>query len=104
MGTGRKFAVCVTISKKGDLFLKVKVQPNSSKSGISGIFDGALKVSLNSPPVEGKANDELIKYLSKFLHIPKRNIEIVQGERGRIKTVKIEGISEEILREKIGAK
>ncbi len=99
----KRFAVCVTISKKGDILLKVKVHPNSSKSGIDGVYGDCIKIKLNSPPVEGKANGELLKYLSKFLKVPKSKLEIVSGEKGRTKIIKISGIKEEDLRKKIGA-
>ena len=100
MDTGKRSVVCVTISKKGEILLKVKVQPNSSKSGIEGIYGDSLKIKLNSPPVEGKANGELLKFLSKFLKVPKGNLEIISGKNSRIKTIKITGIDERELKEK----
>ena len=67
--------------------LRVKVIPRSSKSGILGKHDGRLKVRVNSPPVDGEANKELIKILSKSLGIAKSAIFLVAGESSRNKTL-----------------
>lgn len=68
--------------------IQVKVIPGSSRSEISEILDnGQLKIKLNSPPIEGKANKECIKLLSKELKLPKSSIEIVSGDKSRNKIV-----------------
>ena len=69
--------------------------PRASKPGIAGTRDGALLVRLQSPPVEGAANTELIQALSDALDVPRRSISIVAGERSRQKRVRIEGVSED---------
>ena len=66
--------------------------PRAGKSGPAGIRDGALLVRLNAPPVEGAANAELIDVLARLFDIPKRNVTIVQGERSRIKRVRLDGV------------
>lgn len=80
--------------------IKIKVEPRSSKSGIVGPYGDALKVKLTSPPVEGKANKELVEVLAKELGVHKKDIEIVSGQSSKNKTVKITGIEsrEEILK------
>ncbi len=70
--------------------LRVRVTPNSSKCGIAGTFVDSsgqtfLKISLASVPEKGKANQELIKYLSKILHQGKTNFSILSGETDRYK-------------------
>jgi len=80
------------------LLLRVKVVTRSSKSGIQGIWEDGLKVSLKSPPVDGKANRELIDVLSKAFGRPKKNIEIVRGFTGRNKVVLIIGAKEKDLK------
>ena len=84
------------MSKKGDprksLSVKVKVEPRSSKSGIIGLYGDALKVKLTSPPVDGKANEELVELLAKECGIPKSAIEIVSGQSSKNKLVRIAGI------------
>lgn len=73
--------------------LNVRVSPRASKSCVQGVLGGEVKVALQSPPVDGKANQELIKLLSKLLKIPKSNIEIIRGETSRNKTVLLRGLN-----------
>lgn len=72
-----------------DLVLTVKVQPKASKDEISGIQDGALKIRITAPPVDGKANKHLIGYLAKLFKVPKSAIELLAGETGRNKRLLI---------------
>lgn len=72
--------------------LKVKVEPRSSKSGIAGLHGDALKVKLTSPPVEGKANKELVEILAKACGVKKSDVEIVSGTGSKNKLVRIAGI------------
>ena len=81
--------------KDGNLIFNVRVVPRASKSEIAGIFDGALKIRLASPPVDGAANAELIKLLSKTLGVSKSAIEILGGQSARTKQVKISGVEAE---------
>jgi hypothetical protein len=79
------------VRKDGEyLRLLVRVQPRSSRSGIEGIRDGALRVAVHAPPDKGAANDELIKVLSKALGLPKSAFEIVSGGKSRNKEIRIE--------------
>ncbi|MGH9239806.1 MAG: DUF167 domain-containing protein [Vicinamibacterales bacterium] len=71
--------------------VNIRVIPRASKSAIAGIRDDAVLVRLKAPPVEGAANDELIRFLADLLGVPQRNIEIVSGERSRGKRVRISG-------------
>lgn len=73
---------------------EVTVSPKSSRS--EAVIDGdSIKIYLNSPPADGKANAELIKLLSKKLHIAKSSICIIKGEKSRKKKILIEGFSKE---------
>lgn len=74
----------------------VKVIPNSSKCEISGIIGAGLKIKLDVPPVEGKANEKCIKILSKLLDVPKTAITIVSGETCKNKILFIKGDAEEL--------
>lgn len=82
--------------------LTLFIQPKASKNEIIGPHNGALKIKITAPPVDGKANAALIEFLSDVLDVPKRNIEILKGETGRNKSVEILEISEEDLRRKLG--
>ncbi|MDT3700301.1 MAG: DUF167 domain-containing protein [Thermincola sp.] len=81
--------------------LKIKVQPRASKSRIAGVLGDALKVTLTAPPVDGAANAACIEFFSRLIGIPKNRIEIVSGQTGRTKLIKIFGINSADLREKI---
>ena len=77
----------------GGIIFDVRVVPRASKSEIVGESGGALKVRISSPPVDGAANAELLKLLSKKLRVSKNNIKIVSGETSRSKKVKIYGLN-----------
>ena len=79
-------------SKKG-VTLKVKVEPRSSRKGISGVVGDAIKIKLNAPPVGGAANEELIEVLSEEFGIKKTSIRILRGMSSRNKVVEIEGVT-----------
>ncbi len=75
------------------LIIKIKVEPRSSRSGITGFYGEGLKVKLSSPPVEGKANKELIEVLAKKFGIRKKDVEIIKGEKSKNKIVKLYGVT-----------
>jgi len=81
------------VEKNGVVMFAVRVVPRASKSRIVGEHDGALKVQLVSPPVDGAANIELVKLLAKELRVSKSDVEIVSGHASRSKQVSINGIS-----------
>jgi len=70
--------------------ITVKITPRASKNEIVGELAGMLKIKLKAPPVDGEANKELIKFLSKEWKIPKSKIKIVKGLTSRTKTIIIE--------------
>ena len=74
------------------MIFTVRVVPRASKSEIVGEMDGALKIRIASPPVEGAANHELIRVLSKFFVVSKSSVEIIKGQTSKTKQVKIDGI------------
>jgi len=77
--------------KDGALIFTARVVPRASKSEIIGEHDGALKVKLKSPPIDGAANAELIKVLAKFFNVPKSAVEILKGQTAKTKQIKITG-------------
>ena len=89
----------ITKYKNGVTF-KVKVIPNSSASQITEIIEDYLKIKLNAPPIENKANKETIGLISKSFGIPKSSIEIVFGDKNKLKTIYVP-LSEDELRTKI---
>ena len=75
------------------LRLQVLVGPNARKSEIIGVQDGALKIKLQAQPVEGKANEALVRFLAERLDLPRKAIELTRGATSRNKTVEIRGIA-----------
>jgi len=75
--------------------LCIKVIPRASKSGVQGLHGDALKIRLHAPPVDGKANEALIRFLAKTLDVPRARIEIRSGQTSRRKTIRIAGITAE---------
>jgi hypothetical protein len=69
---------------------QVKVKPNSRKQNIEESTDGSLTIHLKSPPVEGKANKELIELLAKKFDVPKSQIRIKSGLSSRTKLIEID--------------
>ena len=80
----------------------VRVIPRSSRSEIVGELNGAVKVRLASPPVDGAANAELIKLLSKSLGVPKSAVTIVSGVTSKTKRLRVDGVTDQQLRKAIG--
>jgi uncharacterized protein (TIGR00251 family) len=78
--------------KKEDLKITVLIKPRSSRNAVLGIHDDALKIALTAPPVEGKANKSLIKFLSKTLHLPQSDIQIIKGAKSKKKVLLIRNI------------
>ncbi|WP_226684744.1 DUF167 family protein YggU [Shewanella indica] len=73
-----------------DLLLNLYIQPKASRDQLVGLHGEEFKVAITAPPVDGKANAHLTKYLSKTFKVPKGQIAIVKGELGRHKQVRIE--------------
>jgi uncharacterized protein (TIGR00251 family) len=77
--------------KDGALSFKVRVVPRASRSEISGEHDGALRVRIAAPPVNGAANDELIRTLARAFEVSRSNVEIVAGHNSRSKQISVRG-------------
>ena len=78
--------------------LPVRVHPGARRNAITGIHDGALKISLITPPTDGRANQALIAFLAAELHIPRARITLLTGAASRSKSLRIAGLSAAQLR------
>lgn len=74
--------------------IKVRVVPRASRSEIVGLHDDAWKVRLMSPPVDGAANEELIRLLSKILGVAKTDIDLLSGQTSKTKRLRIGGLTQ----------
>jgi uncharacterized protein (TIGR00251 family) len=80
----------------------VKVQPRARRNAVTGELDGALKLALTAPPVEGKANEACVEFLAKFLKVPRSSVTIASGLTSRRKVVRVAGLSAKELRQRLG--
>jgi uncharacterized protein len=79
----------------GTVVFAVRVQPRASKDEITGEIAGAIKIRLQAPAVEGRANEALIEFLAELLKTPKGAVRILSSERGRIKRLEIRGVTKQ---------
>ena len=77
----------------GALVFAVRVAPRAGRTAAAGAHGGALKVRVAAPPVDGAANEELARFLSKTFGVPARAVEIVSGHASRTKLVRVRGAS-----------
>ena len=83
----------------GRVRFAVRVQPRAAKTEIAGLYGDAIKVRLSAPPVDGAANDALVKFFAEIFAVARRDVRIVAGETSRSKIVEVEGITERAVRE-----
>lgn len=82
--------------------LAIRVTPRARKNQVAQIMaDGTIKITLTAPPVEGKANTALVKFLAEILQVPVNSIEIVAGASGRSKLVTISGLDVDVAYQRI---
>ena len=81
-------------AREGTVTFSVRVQPRASKDEIAGVMDGALKVRLQAPALEDRANEALCEYLADLLKTPKAAVRILSGHRSRRKRVEVRGVTE----------
>ncbi len=84
--------------KDGRITFEVRVVPRAARTELAGEMGDAVKVRVSSPPVDGTANAELIKFLAKMLGVAKGDIEIVSGQASKTKRVQVTGVTGEQLR------
>jgi len=82
-------------TQDGGVILAVRVQPRASKTEIAGVMDGALKVRLQAPALEDRANEALCEFLAHLLKTPKSAVRILSGHRSRSKRVEIRGMTQQ---------
>ena len=88
----------LVIEEDGACTFRVRVAPRSRRDGVVGLFGEALKVRLAAPPVDGKANRALQRFLAKRLDVSPSAVEILSGVASRRKRVRVTGVSAEAVR------
>jgi uncharacterized protein (TIGR00251 family) len=72
--------------------VRIRVQPRASRTEIAGEHDGALKVRVAAPPVDGAANEELVRFIAKRMGVAQSRVRVTTGETGRSKVIEIDGV------------
>lgn len=80
------------VERGGGVEVDVRVVPRSSREAVVGEHDGALRIALTAPPVDGEANAALVAFVARALSVPKASVRIVRGERSKRKTLAIAGV------------
>ena len=80
----------------------VKVHPRAKKDAITGEIGEALKLSLNAPPLEGRANQACIEFFAKLLKVSRSSISIASGQNSRNKLIRVTGLSAEEIGKRLG--
>lgn len=83
--------------------LTVKVHPRAKRTAITGRLGEAYKLDLAAPPVDGKANEECLRFFAKLAGVPRARVRIIAGLTGRNKVVEVDGIDQEELEERLTA-
>jgi uncharacterized protein (TIGR00251 family) len=79
----------------GTVSFPVRVQPRASKNEIAGVMGGALKIRLQAPALENRANEALVEFLAHLLKTPKAAVRILSGDRSRTKRIEIRGVTKQ---------
>lgn len=101
-----EFRLSVTRNRTGRIMIKVqdssqgvtfavKVHPRAKKNAITGELGDALKVSLTTPPVEGRANEACTEFFANLLKVPRSSVTIASGQASRNKVIRVAGVSRE---------
>lgn len=84
------------------IILTIHASPRAARNQIQGLHGDALKVRLQAPPVDGKANETLVEYLAEVLDVPRRQVTLLSGETNRHKRLAVRGISAQAVKARLG--
>jgi len=92
----------LTVSEKSDAAtFQVRVIPRAKRTEIVGVLGGAVKIKLAAPPVEGAANEALVKFLAEKLGVRASQVGILSGQTARLKTIRVTGLSAGEVRQRL---
>ncbi len=84
------------------VIISLYIQPNASKTEIIGEHNGSLKLKIKAPPVDGKANEEVLRFLSKALQVSKSQLELLKGDKSREKKVLVRNADPDFVQKALG--
>jgi uncharacterized protein (TIGR00251 family) len=90
-----------TVHEDAGITFAVKVHPRAKKNAITGELGDALKVSLTTPPVEGRANEACIEFFAKLLKVPRSSVTIASGQSSRNKVLRVAGVTAQYVRDRL---
>lgn len=93
--------VYLSTAADNSVVLKLYVQPKASKSRLIGLHDGCLKIGVAAPPVDGKANKQVLKFLATTLGIASRDLKLKSGAQSRRKQVVVHSLDADTVRTRI---
>ena len=85
----------------GGVTFAIKVHPRARKNAISGELGDVLRVSLTTPPVEGRANAACIEFFAKLLKVPQSSVTIASGQTSRNKVIRVAGVTGQYVRDRL---
>ena len=85
----------------GGVSFTLKVHPRAKKNAITGEFGDALKLSLTTPPIDGRANEACIEFFAKLLKVPRSSVTIASGQTSRNKVIRVAGVSAQYVRDRL---
>ena len=86
---------------KAGVFFGVKVHPRAKKNAITGELGDAVKLSLTTPPIEGRANEACIEFFAKLLKVPRSSVTIASGQTSRNKVICVAGVTVQYVRDRL---
>ena len=94
-GKGRMLPEILENRATGTVSFRVRVQPRAGRDEVAGVMGGALKVRLQAPAVENRANEALVEFLAHLLKTPKSAVRILSGDRSRTKRLEVYGVTKQ---------
>ena len=86
---------------EGNVTFVIRVHPRAKKNAITGELGDALKLSLTTPPVEGRANAACVEFFAKLLKVPRSSVTIASGQTSRNKVVRVTGVGREYVLDRL---
>jgi len=86
---------------EGNVTFAIRVHPRAKKNAITGELGDALKLSLTTPPVEGRANEACIEFFVKLLKVPRSSVTIASGQTSRNKVIRVTGVGREYVLDRL---
>ena len=83
---------CLETDREGGVLVRIHVQPRAARNGFVGIHGGAVKLRITAPPVDGKANSQIVELLAKLFQVPKSAVSLASGPQSRQKRFRVMGI------------